>query len=52
MKIAQITKENIKHYNLDYILIDDFAADWATLESLQKTNDHRHPIHQCIEDNR
>ena len=51
MKIDQISKENIKHYNLDYILIDDFATEWATKENLQKVVEQYHPIHRYIDDN-
>ena len=35
MKIDQICKENIQTYNLDYILIDDFAIDFATEQNLR-----------------
>jgi len=54
MRIDQISKENIKHYNLDYILIDDFATDWATKENLEKTElwSQFHPAHNYIEENK
>ena len=54
MKIDQISKENIKHYNLDYILIDDFAIDWATEENIVKTElwSAYHPVHEYIENNK
>ena len=46
--IQKINKENIQHYNLDYILIDNFATEWATDENLKLTKDCWHPINTTI----
>lgn len=42
--IEKINKKNIQHYNLDYILIDNFATEWATAENLKLTKFKRTPI--------
>ena len=56
MIIDQITKDNIQTYNLDYILIDDFAIDFATarnlrdyLRTLQTSGTNFHVVNDTID---
>ena len=52
MKIDQICIQNIQHYNLDYILLDNFATDWATAKNLKEALDPYHSVQDFIESNK
>ena len=52
MKIDQICIQNIQHYNLDYILLDNFATDWATEKNFKEALDTYHPVQDFIESNK
>ena len=44
MIIDQIIKDNIQTYNLDYILIDDFAIDFATEQNFKKAQESNNDL--------